>query len=60
MYKSNALWFKKRRKGTTKKRNMQENVKFFNTKLHKNVYFTACKVHKYIKSVISRMSRKKN
>ena len=32
---------------------MQENVKFFDTKLHKNAYFTVCKVHKSAKSVIS-------
>lgn len=32
---------------------MQENVRFFNTKLHKNVYFSVCKVHKITKLVIS-------
>ena len=32
---------------------MQENVRFFDTKLHKNVYFLVCKVHKIAKSVIS-------
>lgn len=32
---------------------MQENVRFFDVKLHKNVYFSVCKVHKIAKSVIS-------
>lgn len=32
---------------------MQENVRFFDTKLHKNAYFSVCKVHKIAKSVIS-------
>ncbi len=32
---------------------MQENVRFFDMKLHKNVYFSVCKVHKITKSVIS-------
>lgn len=32
---------------------MQENVRFFDIKLHKNVYFGGCKVHKIAKSVIS-------
>ena len=32
---------------------MQENVRFFYTKLHKNAYFSVCKVHKIAKSVIS-------
>ena len=32
---------------------MQENVRFFYIKLHKNVYFSVCKVHKIAKSVIS-------
>lgn len=32
---------------------MQENVRFFDTKLHKNVYFLVSKVHKIAKSVIS-------
>lgn len=31
---------------------MQENVRFFDTKLHKNVYFLVSKVHKIAKSVI--------
>lgn len=32
---------------------MQENVRFFDMKLHKNAYFSVCKVHKIAKSVIS-------
>lgn len=32
---------------------MQENVRFFDIKLHKNAYFSVCKVHKIAKSVIS-------
>ena len=32
---------------------MQENVRFFDVKLHKNVYFPVFKVHKIAKSVIS-------
>lgn len=32
---------------------MQENVRFFDMKLHKNVCFSVCKVHKITKSVIS-------
>jgi len=32
---------------------MQENVRFFDTKLHKNACFSVCKVHKIAKSVIS-------
>lgn len=47
------MWFKNRCKGTIKKWNMQENVRFFDMKLHKNVYFSVCKVHKIAKSVIS-------
>jgi hypothetical protein len=50
---SNALGFKNRGKGTIKKRNMQENVRYFDVKLHKNAYFSVCKVHKIAKSVIS-------
>lgn len=57
MYKNNALWFKNRCKGTTKKWNMQENVRFFNVKLHKNAYFATFEVHKNVKSVISMMSK---
>lgn len=53
MYKSNALGFKNRCKGTIKKWNMQENVRFFDAKLHKNVYFLVYKVHKVAKPVIS-------
>ena len=53
MYKNNASWFKNRYKSTIKKWNMQENVRFFDTKLHKNAYFSVCKVHKIAKSVIS-------
>jgi hypothetical protein len=53
VYKNNALWFKNRGKGTIKKRNMQENVRFFYIKLHKNAYFSVCEVHKIAKSVIS-------
>jgi hypothetical protein len=50
---SNALGFKNRGKGTIKKRNMQENVRYFYIKLHKNAYFSVCEVHKIAKSVIS-------
>ena len=32
---------------------MQENVRFFEMKLHKNIYFSVSKVHKIAKSVIS-------
>jgi hypothetical protein len=53
VYKNNALWFKNRGKDTIKKRNMQENVRFFYIKLHKNAYFSVCEVHKIAKSVIS-------
>ena len=53
MYKNNALWFKNRCKGTIKKWNMQENVRFFDVKLHKNAHFSVFKVHKIAKSVIS-------
>ena len=53
VYKNNASWFKNRGKGTIKKWNMQENVRFFDMKLHKNAYFSVCKVHKIAKSVIS-------
>lgn len=35
---------------------MQENVRFFDAKLHKSVYFAVCKLHKNEESVIS-MSR---
>ena len=36
---------------------MQENVRFFDAELHKNVYFLVSKVHKIAKSVISMMSK---
>ena len=36
---------------------MQENVRFFDAELHKNAYFSVCKVHKIAKSVISMMSK---
>ena len=37
---------------------MQENVRFFDQKLHKNAYFTTSIVHKNVKSVISMKSKK--
>ena len=36
---------------------MQENVRFFDMKLHKNAYFSVCKVHKIAK--ISHFNRSK-
>ena len=57
MYKNNASWFKNRCKSTIKKRNMQENVRFFDMKLHKNAYFSVCKVHKIAR--ISHFNRSK-
>ena len=37
---------------------MQENVRFFYVKLHKNAYFTTSIVHKNAKSVIPMKSKK--
>lgn len=36
---------------------MQENVRFFDMKLHKNAYFSVCKVHKIAR--ISHFNRSK-
>ena len=52
-HNKDIIRFKNRCKSTIKKRNMQENVRFFYIKLHKNVYFSVSKVHKIARTVIS-------